>query len=124
MKARILIFTVFMQSWAMSVFFQNSINRVEFMQEDILPFAPVGAEWHYSYAFGCCPENHFNHIISEKDTIVEGNSCRVLRQYYDNLTVASETYIVKQEQGKVYYYYQDQFNLLFDFDAEVNDIIE
>jgi len=87
-------------------------------------FAPIGAEWHYTYTFGCCPENHFNHIISEKDTIVEGNSCRILRRYYDNSNIASEKYIIKQEQGKVYYYYQYQFNLLFDLDAEVNDIVE
>jgi len=87
-------------------------------------FAPIGAEWHYTYAFGCCPENHFNHIISEKDTIVEGNTCRVLRQYYNDSNIASEKYIIKQEQGKVYYYYQDRFHLLFDFDAKVNDIVE
>ena len=87
-------------------------------------FAPMGAEWYYTYTFGCCPENHFNHILSEKDTIVEENSCRVIRQYYDNSKIASEIYIIKQEQGKVYYYYQDQFNLLFDFDAQVNDTVK
>jgi hypothetical protein len=87
-------------------------------------FAPAGAEWYYTYTFGCCPENHFNHIVSEKDTTVEETNCRVLRKYYDNSNAANETYIIKQEQGKVYYYYQDRFNLLFDFDAEVNDIVE
>jgi hypothetical protein len=87
-------------------------------------FAPKGAEWYYTCTFGCCPENHFNHIVSEKDTVVEGNDCRILKQYYDHSTVAGEKYIIKQEQGKVYYYYQDRFNLLFDFDAEVNDIVE
>ena len=87
-------------------------------------FAPIGAEWYYTYTFGCCPEEHFNRVVSEKDTIVEGYNCRVLRQYYDNSNIANEKYIIKQEQGKVYYYYQDQFNLLFDFDAEVNDIVE
>ena len=87
-------------------------------------FAPIGAEWYYTYTFGCCPENHFNHIVSEEDTIIEGSNCRILRKYYDNSTIASEKYIIKQEQGKVYYYYQDQFNLLLDFDAEVGDTIK
>ena len=87
-------------------------------------FAPIGAEWYYTCTFGCCPENHFNHVVSEKDTVVEGDNCRILRQYYDDSNTASETYIIKQEQGKVYYYYLNQFNLLFDFDAKVNDIIE
>ena len=93
-------------------------------REEAPEFAPIGSEWYYTYTFGCCPENHFNHIVSEKDTIVEENNCRVLRQYFDNSNIASEKYIIKQEQGKVYYYYQNQFNLLFDFDAEVNDIVE
>ncbi|MDR1416990.1 MAG: T9SS type A sorting domain-containing protein [Prevotellaceae bacterium] len=87
-------------------------------------FAPTGAEWYYTYTSGCCPEKHFNHIVSEKDTIVEESSCRALRQYYDNSNAAGATYIIKQEQGKIYYYYQGQFNLLFDFDAKVNDTIE
>jgi hypothetical protein len=69
-----------------------------------IEFAPKGAEWYYTYTSGCCLENHFNHFISEKDTTFEGNDCRVLRQYYDHSTVASEKYIIKQEQGKVYYY--------------------
>ena len=85
-------------------------------------FAPIGAEWYYTCTFGYLP-NHFNHIISEKDTIVDGHNCRILKQYYDNSNVMNEKYIIKQESGKVYYYYQDQFNLLFDFDAKVNDTL-
>jgi hypothetical protein len=113
MKIKALIFTVLMQSLAMSAFSQN-----------VHPFAPAGSEWYYTYAWGCCSENHFNHIISEKDTLVEGSNCHVLRQYYDESTTASKEYIIKQEGGKIYYYYLEQFNLLFDFDAELNDTIE
>ncbi|MDR1592403.1 MAG: T9SS type A sorting domain-containing protein [Prevotellaceae bacterium] len=88
-------------------------------------FAPTGAEWYYN----CCANgniinSHSNYIVSEKDTTVEGSSCRILRQYYDNSNTASEKYVIKQEQGKIYYHYQDRFNLLFDFGAEVNDTAE
>ena len=89
-------------------------------------FAPIGAEWYYN----CCAEggnilrSHFNYIVSEKDTVIEGNSCRVLRRYSDNSNIANGEYIIKQEKGKIYYYYQDKFNLLFDFDAKVNDTVE
>ena len=76
-------------------------------------FAPLGAEWFYTYDFGYC-SNHLNRIFSEKDTIVDGNNCRLLKQYYDNSNTASEKYIMKQEQGKVYYYYKGIFNLLYD----------
>jgi len=86
-------------------------------------FAPIGTEWYYTSTFGYSP-NHFNRIVSEKDTVIDGNNCRVLRQYYNNSTIADEEYIIKKKQGKVYYYYQDQFNLLYDFDAEVNDTVK
>ena len=107
-------------------------RRVDLISNE---FAPIGAEWYYTYSSItplCCYDEKsftdFNHIISEKDTIIEGNTCRVLSQYYYNSYTYNSTvsgkYIIKQEQGKVYYYYQDQFNLLFDFDAQVNDIVE
>jgi len=86
-------------------------------------FAPLGAEWYYTYSIGQ-PEDFFNRVVSEKDTVVEGNNCRIVKQYFNNSPVANEKHIIKQEQGKVYYYYQDQFNLLFDFDAKVGDIVE
>jgi hypothetical protein len=86
-------------------------------------FAPLGAEWYYTYSLGQ-PEDFFNHVVCEKDTIIEENNCRVVKQYFNNSPVANEKHIIKQEQGKVYYYYQGQFNLLFDFDAKVGDIVE
>jgi len=87
-------------------------------------FAPIGAEWYYTYTFGCCPEEHFNRVVSEKDTVIDENNCRVLRLYYDNSNVANEKYVIKQEKGKIYYYYQDKFNLLFDCDVEINDTVK
>ena len=105
---------------------QEQIEKLQTIEDDkdslFIEFAPIGAEWYYTNTFGYFPD-HFNHIISEKDTMVAGSNCRVLRRYYDGLSIASETYIIKQEQGKVYYYYQDQFHLLYDFDAKVNDTI-
>jgi hypothetical protein len=84
-------------------------------------FAPIGAEWHYNYGYDRI--YNFYRIVSEQDTVIEGYTCRILRQYVDNSTIASGRHIIKKEQGKVYSYYQDQFNLLFDFDAEVNDTV-
>ena len=88
-------------------------------------FAPIGAEWYYNFsADGNIVRSYYNRIVSEKDTIIEGSNCHVLKQYSYNSNIASEKYILKQDQGKVYYYHQEQFNLLFDFVAEENDIIE
>ena len=65
-------------------------------------FAPIGAEWYYNYVCGLDPRSHFNHVVSESDTIIEGYNCRVLRQYYDTSNIANKTYILKQEQRKIY----------------------
>ena len=86
-------------------------------------FAPIGAEWYYTDAM-MIPLSHFNHIVSEKDTIVAGETCRVLQQNYFSTFDRRETYIIKQEQGKIYYYYQDKFHLMLDFSAEVKDTVE
>ena len=124
MKTKILTLAALLLMVAGSFYACEDKEEKKGDDEVSIVFAPIGAEWYYTYTFDYCPENHFNHIISEKDTIVKGNSCRLLRLYYDNSTTASEKYIFKQEQGKIYYYYQDRFNLLFDFDAKINDTIQ
>ena len=109
------------------IFFTSCIVFSVVLQANAqIEFAPIGAEWYYNW----CAEGNIAHsylryyIVSEKDTIVEENNCRVLRQYSGHSNVAHGQYIIKQEQGKVYYYYQDKFNLLFDFDADVNDTVK
>lgn len=97
-----------------------SINCIEAQTE----FAPIGAEWYYSYADGCCPENQFYNIFSEEDVVIDGYNCRVLKHYYNYTSNDIKEYIIKQEEGKIYYYYEDKFNLLFDFDVEIGDTIE
>jgi hypothetical protein len=88
-------------------------------------FAPIGSEWHYTYTpYGAySPQDHFNYIVSEKDTIVEGQNCRILRRFYDGTGVINETYIIKQEQGKIFFYYQNKFHLLMDFEAQIGDTV-
>ena len=86
-------------------------------------FAPLGAKWYYNLeANGNILNSHLNTIVAENDTVINGVNCRILQQYRDNVaTTANKRYIVKQEQGKVYYYYDKQFNLLFDFDVKEGD---
>jgi len=66
-------------------------------------FAPNGAEWYYDYAVSA--DKYLHHIVSESDTIVEGYNCRILRQYCDTSDLVQREYIIRQEQGKIYYYY-------------------
>lgn len=94
-------------------------------------FAPVGAEWYYSYA------NIFTtgyiHIKAEKDTVIDGMECVKLekREYgysLDPWGIGPGLYDVKlrpefvsSNENKVYLYRNQTFNLWFDFHAEVGD---
>jgi len=93
-------------------------------------FAPIGAKWYYNCEWGTIYipggeviQSHFNHVISEKDTTIDGFNCRVLRQYYDISDTVDKEYVIKIDKGKVYYHYLDKYNLLFDFDAQINDTV-
>lgn len=92
--------------------------------QEVHEFAPVGAEWYYNYAETDGPYGHFKNVISEKDTTIDGENCRVLKQYFDNIGTSTESYIIKQNFGKIYYYYKNEWNLLFDFDVQVDDTVE
>lgn len=91
--------------------------------QEVHEFAPVGAEWYYNYAETDGPYGHFKNVISEKDTTIDGENCRVLKQYFDNIGTSTESYIIKQNFGKIYYYYKNEWNLLFDFDVQVDDTV-
>lgn len=94
-------------------------------------FAPVGADWHYSY------DNIFTtgyiHIKAVKDTVIDGTECVKLekREYgYSTdpwgigpglYSGKSRTEYVASSENKVYLYRNQTFNLWFNFDAEVGD---
>lgn len=94
-------------------------------------FAPVGAEWYYSY------DNIFTagyiHIKAVKDTVIDGTKCVKLekRKYgysMDPWGIGPGLYegriineYVTSSENKVYLYRDQTFNLWFDFDAEVGD---
>ena len=93
-----------------------------------IDFAPIGAEWYYHHCphyydplFSC----HFHRAVSEKDTIIQGYRCHIVRLYfsfaYHNII---EEYITKQERGKVYFYHLNRFHLMLDFDAQVGDTVQ
>ncbi|WP_373835339.1 T9SS type A sorting domain-containing protein [Bacteroides heparinolyticus] len=94
-------------------------------------FAPVGAEWYYSYV------NIFTtgyiHIKAVKDTVIDGTECVKLEKqehgyYMDPWGIGPGLYSVKprpeyvtNSEDKVYLYRDQTFHLWFDFDAEVGD---
>jgi hypothetical protein len=83
-------------------------------------FAPVGAEWYYTNTM-VDPLQSCNKYKVEKDTLIEGFLCKMIihSAYSTNL----DTFIFKQDGGKIYYYFQNQFNLIYDYDAQISESI-
>lgn len=79
---------------------------------------PIGAEWHYEAgnAFALNPVHKF-HFIVEKDTIVEGKSCRLI-------SGGNTENVVYEEGGCVYYYFNDKFRKIYDFSVKAGDIVD
>jgi len=81
-------------------------------------FAPIGAMWNYESGYECYDSTqHF--FIVERDTIVAEKNCRLIRNQLSN-----KEEIMYEEDGKVYYYFQNQFRKIYDFSVNVGDSVE
>ena len=77
-------------------------------------WAPLGAEWFYSSTMTIYD---FSKYTSERDTIIEEKQCTVITNE------GEITEIMYQENGKVYYRFNEKFNLIYDFSADIGDKI-
>lgn len=88
-------------------------------------FAPIGATWHYSQRTINPDVTSFKTIESISDTMIDGILCKkmieVERFYYDTISIAY--HYMYSEDDSVFFRYQDNFNLLYDFGAITGDTI-
>ncbi len=93
-------------------------------------FSPQGASWHYNYDY-YWGESGYYQVNYVKDTLVEGKMCKKLsRQLYAYNQVNGNQYtenrgfdFLYQEGEKVYFYYSNSFNLVYDFSLQVGDTL-
>lgn len=88
-------------------------------------FAPIGAEWTMGYQLpNTMDEFGFRTINVTGDTIKNGISCRIIEGDLGphSANLFGDNYIY-EDGGKVYAYYDqiNQFQKIFDFDAEVGE---
>ncbi len=86
------------------------------------PWATTGATWHYSVQ-GYAREGYAK-LTNIKDSIINGKPCNVLEKYtevYDfinqNTVIKTALHYTYTESNKVYYYVNNHFSLLYDFNA-------
>lgn len=98
------------------------LTNMGIQAQTIKEFAPAGAEWYYTESmFVGQGYMECQHHVSEKDTLIDGRLCKVVRNVFpDHL---AETVIFLQEENKIYHYFENQFHLLYDFDANIGDTL-
>lgn len=80
-------------------------------------WASIGTEWYY-----CAPnetgnpQHSFNRYFVEKDTVVGGNNCR-------KIVNDKRFKILYEDSGKIYYWFQDRFHLMYDYTANIGDTV-
>ncbi len=92
-------------------------------------FAPIGAEWYYSWDNGLRPTRlHYAHYRSEKDSIFKGKSCRqieVENVRYDG--VRSKYWLYTYTSGDTVFHFNwwfDKFTPLFIFNVQAGDTLQ
>lgn len=88
-------------------------------------WAPAGAQWHYSY-YGFFPG--YVNIAYTGDTLIEGQASKILTKTFHgmgwNQSITSETFGYEysyEDSGVVYLRYQNQWDTLYNFNAQVGD---
>ncbi len=97
-------------------------------QDTVPEWAPIGATWHYLYGGGIGSNQiRFIRIQSIKDTVIKNTPCKMLTQtlFHDHEGDEDDlgNIYVHQDGNKVYYYVQDSFHILYNFDAEPGDSV-
>ena len=79
---------------------------------------PIGTEWYYEWGgpssvMPVLSKRYF----AEKDTVVDGKTCRLIRG-------GNSKDILFEENGSVYYYFNNSFRKIYDFTVNEGDVVE
>jgi len=79
---------------------------------------PIGAKWLYANtAGGGGGIRYLVEFTVEKDTIVDGKNCRIIRG-------KNSRDIVYEDNGDVYYYFNDEFRKIYAYNVKVGDVVD
>jgi hypothetical protein len=91
-----------------------SLNT-EFANAQAAAWASIGAKWWYnSPQYDAAIDAHYTFLECTGDTIINGKSCSVI----------SDSLFMYQENDSVFYWFNNEFRLIYDFSANVNDTIK
>ena len=82
---------------------------------------PIGAEWHYTSS-SVEPLDNFYLYRVEKDTTINGKIGKKINRITSNNQVLGYE-ILYLENDRVYYWFENDFHLMYDFAAEIGDTV-
>ena len=82
---------------------------------------PIGAEWHYTSS-SVEPLDDFYLYRVEKDTTINGKIGKKINRITSNNQVLGYE-ILYLENDRVYYWFENDFHLMYDFAAEIGDTV-
>lgn len=103
------------------IFFVSYLSHVSYSQN----FAPIGAKWKIapSHEVSWHPLYPYYFFNVDRDTLIEGRRVSVLEVEEGNINVTSLKAYVYEESGRVYFYEDGEFMLVFDFNLSPGDTL-
>ena len=88
---------------------------------------PIGATWYYNYQdILPFPAHGYTKYTVVKDTVVDFKQSKLIKQEtvrYNGTITWVDSVIVRENSSKVYYYYNNSFQLMYDFTLNVGDTL-
>lgn len=88
---------------------------------------PIGTTWYFNYQEQLTfPADGFTKYTVIKDTVVNTKPSKLIKREwirYTGDTLSVSYVIVREENSKVYYYYNNAFQLMYDFTLNVGDTL-
>lgn len=87
-------------------------------------FAPIGAEWYYTERFAFSGDIDYLKMISVKDTLIGGRSCRAIQKEGNLLCNGRPDTEYLYEENRILHFWDETFNrfqVLYDMNKAVND---
>lgn len=108
------------------LYHNTNFESCYFMGENKTEWAPIGAKWHYTKMEGMMPPNE-GYVLYEvtKDTVIQNKTVRKIQKTYYHANGQDTTYLKSDftysENGIVYFYGNDSFYQLYNFNAVAGD---
>lgn len=90
-------------------------------------FAPISAVWNYEGHEFYCDGNHIQYRV-EQEVEIDDKDCSIIYSYSSSdidttFRKSNDSLIVWEDENRIYFFEDNSFYLLFDFNAEVGDTV-